>query len=282
VPRERLARVGLCSWSLRPASPADLMQKMVACGASAVQLALDPIRLGVWDETEVRRALDRSGFAVLSGMMATANEDYSTLETIRRTGGVRPDATWPENLVSAKANARIARRLGLTLITLHAGFLPHDTGDGGCLPERATMLTRLRMLAEVFGEQGIRLGLETGQESAETLLAALRDLAHPNVFVNFDPANMILYGMGDPLAALRKLAPHVAQVHIKDALPTETPGSWGQEVVVGTGAVDWHGVSEVVRGLGSPIDLLVEREAGEQREADIRVALGVLKAHHLY
>lgn len=271
------SRIGVCSWSLRPQSASELASLVHETGAPAVQLALDPLRSGAWDELETQRTLDRAGIAVLSGMMGTIGEDYSTLETIRETGGIRSDVHWPQNLANARAVAAIAQRMGLGLVTFHAGFLPHDSGDGGCSPLRATMLSRLRLLGDAFGDRGIRLGLETGQESADTLLVALRDLAHPNIGVNFDPANMILYGMGDPITALRELASHVWQVHIKDARPTRVPGTWGEEVPVGTGAVDWSAFIQAVRLLPRRVDLVIEREAGEARVQDIRTAANLLR-----
>src|SRR5207244_3794505 len=104
---------------------------------------------------------------ILSGMMAMKGEDYSTLESIRRTGGVRPDEHWPENLAAAAANARIASALGMRLVTFHAGFLPDDRAD----PTRRAMLDRLRAIADAFAQRDIAVALETGQETAGTLAA---------------------------------------------------------------------------------------------------------------
>ena len=87
-------------------------------------------------------------------------------------------------------------------------------------------LTRLEGI-DSFTDAGLRIAFETGQETAATLLEALDELARPEVGVNFDPANMILYGMGDPVAAARALASKIAQVHIKDAIPAPRPGDWG-------------------------------------------------------
>ncbi len=267
-------RLAVCSWSLRPTGPADLAAKVRACGLDAVQLALDPIRRGEWDEGETVRVLDGEGVAVVSGMMGMKGEDYSTLESIRRTGGVRTDETWPENLAAAEANAALAQRLGLGLVTFHAGFLPHEQAD----PERERMLDRLRRLAGVFGSRGVRVALETGQETADTLIAVLDDLnAGPDappapVGVNFDPANMILYGMGDPITAFTRLSHHVAQVHLKDARPTERPGTWGTETPLGDGAVRWPDFFYVYRDADLRCDLVIERESGERRVEDVQSA----------
>ncbi len=257
------------------------MSRLRACGIARVQIALDPIRDGRWSEAETVDALARGGIEIASGMMAMKGEDYSTLESIRRTGGVRSDEHWSENLEAAGANAELARRLGVGLVTFHAGFLPHDPAS----PLRAEMLERLRDIADEFAQRGVRIALETGQESAATLLGVLAELATvsgvrgaASVGVNFDPANMILYGMGDPVAALRDLAAHVAQVHIKDAVPARAPGSWGEEVTAGTGAVDWEEFFGVLCRSLPGVDLMIEREAREDRVNDIRAAASLLRA----
>jgi sugar phosphate isomerase/epimerase len=90
--------------------------------------------------------------------------------------------------------------------------------------------------------------------------------------VNFDPANMILYEKGDPIAALRTLAPRLKQCHLKDATKTKQPGAWGVEVAVGTGEVDWKGFFNVIEQIQFQGFFCVEREAGSQRVADIRAA----------
>jgi L-ribulose-5-phosphate 3-epimerase len=267
-------RIGVCSWSLQPSSPRDLADKVRACGLDVIQLALDPIRTGGWNERETLETLRETDITIVSGMMGTKGEDYSTLESIRRTGGVRPDEHWVANLGAAHANADIAQGLGITLVTFHAGFLPHDPLD----PARATMLDRLRQTAAVFAAKGVRVALETGQESAGTLLRVLADLQAP-IGVNFDPANMILYGMGDAVEALRHLAAHVAQVHIKDAAPTQVPGTWGREVVAGTGAVDWAAFFRAYHDAGLSCDLVIEREAGDRRIDDVRQAAALVRRH---
>jgi L-ribulose-5-phosphate 3-epimerase len=92
------------------------------------------------------------------------------------------------------------------------------------------------------------------------------------VGVNFDPANIILYDNGDPIQALRVLGPWVRQVHLKDANRTRVPGTWGEEVVLGTGQVDWPAFFRLLDELGFEGHLCIEREAGNQRMEDIRAA----------
>ncbi len=268
-------RLGVCSWSLQPTSPADLAAKLRAIGVDACQLALDPIREGRWKLDATGEALRTAGIEIRSGMMGTHGEDYSTLETIRVTGGVRPTQHWAKNLEIAREDARIAAELKLPLVSFHAGFLPHDPRD----PERGVLIERLRQIVDVFAERGVNVAFETGQEDADTLLGFLRDLARPRAGVNFDPANMILYDMGEPVSALDKLAPHVRQVHIKDAVRTTKKGEWGAEVRAGTGQVAWDKFFATLARHGLKVDLMIEREAGDSRVEDIKAARALVTRH---
>jgi sugar phosphate isomerase/epimerase len=265
-------RVGVCSWSLRPEHPEHLLELLSPIGISRIQLALVPcVEAPAWRDAV--RMLRARGLTIASGMLATVGEDYTTLDSIARTGGVRPDATWPATRSLAASVAALAGAESIGLVTFHAGFIPHHAG-----PERSMMVTRLREVADLFHAAGVAVAFETGQESATTLADALREIDHPAVGVNFDPANMILYGMGDPVTAVATLGPWIRQVHIKDAVPAARSGEWGQEVQVGTGAVRWPAFMDALRGLGRPLDLVIEREAGAARSGDVRVAMDRLRS----
>jgi sugar phosphate isomerase/epimerase len=260
-------RIGVCSWSLQANSALELAERVRAVGVDCLQLALDPLRTGAWSTAGTFAAMRAARLEVRSGMMAMAGEDYSTLETIRATGGVRPDRHWEENRRAAGANARLARELGLGLVTFHAGFLPEERGT-----ERAKLVARLRELVDRFAEQGVRVAFETGQERAATLLAVLEELDRPEAGVNFDPANMILYDVDEPVGALAALAPWVRQIHVKDARRTRAKGTWGEEVPVGSGEVDWGRFFDVLVAQGLAVDLVIEREAGVDRVGEVRAA----------
>jgi len=262
------SKLAVCSWSLRPANPQDLCKQLHTIGIKRVQVALDPLRENpaVWGS--LPDVCAANGIAIVSGMFGTMGEDYSTLESIKRTGGVVPDGTWPENWRHIQADADLAQKMGLKLVTFHAGFLPHESSD----PKFKTLMERLTLLGDLFASKHIDLGLETGQETADTLGAFLRQLNKPNVGVNFDPANMLLYDKGDPIAALTALGPWLKQCHVKDAVKTKTPGEWGSEVPVGAGQVDWRAFLGVLSKLNFQGNLAIEREAGDQRITDIRTA----------
>jgi sugar phosphate isomerase/epimerase len=50
------------------------------------------------------------------------------------------------------------------------------------------------------------------------------------------------------------------------------PGTWGQEVPVGTGQVDWRAFFTTLRDNGFKGNFVIEREAGNDRVGDIKKA----------
>jgi len=261
-------QIGVCSWSLQATGPQDLAKKVQALGLKKVQLGLTPHRddPGTWEG--VQEILGQAGISIVSGMFSTLGEDYTTPETIRKTGGIVPDEHWEGNQKLAQAAATLARQLGLKLVSTHAGFLPHEASD----PAFDKLCGRVATLAQMYAQIGGSLLLESGQESADTLLVFLDEMARRgagNVTVNFDPANMILYDMDEPIGALRKLVRHVQQVHVKDAKRTAVKGQWGEEVVVGTGQVDWDAFVRILAEADYTGDYIFEREAGDDRVGDI-------------
>ena len=261
-------RLAVCSWSLQPETPDALIAQLREIGLSRVQLALDPLRDNpdIWNKTPELFAA--AGIEIVSGMFGTIGEDYTTLETIKETGGVLPDQHWESNWEGIQKISEIANELNLKLVTFHAGFLPHEESD----PNFTKLMNRIELIAELFSDKNIDLGFETGQETADTLKIFLEKLNKPSVGVNFDPANMILYAKGDPIKALNTLSPFLKQCHIKDATTTKELGTWGEEVVVGTGEVDWSAFFTALKTLGFDGDCCIEREAGDQRIIDIRSA----------
>jgi sugar phosphate isomerase/epimerase len=263
-----LNHLSVCSWSLQPTDPAHLLKQLQGIGLLRVQIALDPIRENPASWGKVPELFRQNNVTMVSGMFGTVGEDYTTMESIRRTGGVVPDATWNENWRNIQTNAVVAKQLGLKLVTFHAGFLPHEESN----PDFRKLLDRISRIADLFAAKGIHLGFETGQETAKTLRSFLEKLNCPNVGVNFDPANMILYDKDDPIAALRTLGPWLKQCHLKDARKAKVTGTWGEEVVVGTGVVDWKAFFRTLGELKFAGDLCIEREAGNERIADILAA----------
>ena len=265
LPRFLLSRLAVCSWSLQPTAPAHLVTQLKDIGLKRVQIALDPLRENapVWGR--LPGVFEENGIVAVSGMFRTVGEDYSTLDTIRRTGGLVPDGTWDQNWKNLQITVKNAQKLGLKIVMTHAGFLPHEPAD----PAFNKMIQRMRTVARLFADHGITLCCETGQETAAALKSFLEHLREPNVAVNFDPANMLLYNNGDPIEALRVIGKYVKSSHVKDANVTKVPGTWGEEVPVGTGQVNWPAYFNTMAEINFPGYLCFEREAGDQRLTDI-------------
>jgi sugar phosphate isomerase/epimerase len=153
---------------------------------------------------------------------------------------------------------------------LHAGFLPepHD-------PDRKPFLDTLAKVSDLAKAKGVRVGFETGQETADLLRCTLDELKCPNLGVNFDPANMLLYDKGDPLRAVEILAPDIRSVHVKDANRPTTPGAWGEEVPLGRGQANIRQFVKVLRKVGYRGPLCIEREVGSQEQRVADVAHGI-------
>jgi sugar phosphate isomerase/epimerase len=213
-----------------------------------------------------------SGVALTAGMINFAGEDYTTIASIRRTGGYAPTDEWETRRDVTLAAARVAKELGIDLLSTHVGFVPMSSD-----PNYRVMVDRVGEIAAEFERLDVTLLMETGQESASELLQFMNDLPARNVGVNFDPANMILYGAGDPIEAIGTLGRHIRHVHVKDATGSGHPGTqWGEEVAFGSGQVPPREFLDALKEAGYAGPLVIEREAGDDRMADVREAIEAL------
>lgn len=267
--------LAVCSWSLQPKGMADLVAKVKQVGLDKVQLGLAELcQLDDKRKHEELGHLRAANITFTAGMVWFPGEDYTTIDHTRRTGGFVPDDQWPLRRRLAREAARLAQELGMAFVSTHVGFVPRPS-ERGYAPVR----DRVREVANDFAVFGVTLLMETGQEPADELLAFLADLAAPNVGINFDPANMILYGAGDPMAAIRTLGRHIRHVHAKDAIGSAKPGQeWGQEMAFGKGQVNPAEFLRALKGIGYAGPIAMEREAGNDRVGDVRFGIESLKA----
>jgi sugar phosphate isomerase/epimerase len=215
-----------------------------------------------------------AGFRMSGTMLGFPGEDYTTPQTIQKSGGFGNPATRAERLERFAWALERTRALGLADIMLHAGFLP-EPGD----PDRKPFLDTLAKVSDMAHGQGVTVAFETGQETADLLRLTLDELKCPNLKVNFDPANMLLYDKGDPLRAVEILGPDIRSVHVKDANRPKVPGTWGEEVPLGQGQANIRGFVKTLQKVGYRGPLCIEREVGnqEQRFADIAHGISYLR-----
>jgi sugar phosphate isomerase/epimerase len=267
--------IGVCSWSLQVKSIPELRRLCDRLGLNVVQIACGDPHHADWAEGDrLPEAARAAGFALTGAMLGFPGEDYTTPDAIRRTGGFGDPADRPARLERFAWALDRTRALGLTDLMLHAGFLP-EPGD----PDRRPFLDTLGKVSAMAQAKSVTVAFETGQESADLLRRTLDDLKCPNLKVNFDPANMLLYDKGDPLRAVEILGPDIRSVHVKDANRPTTPGQWGEETPLGQGQVNIAAFVKTLKKVGYRGPLCIEREVGDQewRIRDIAHGVRVLR-----
>ncbi|MBX3437376.1 MAG: TIM barrel protein [Planctomycetaceae bacterium] len=205
-------------------------------------------------------------------------ESYADIATTARTVGLVPEAVRAARLQEMKEISDFTRLLGCDAVGLHIGFVPEDRSSASY----QSLLDVTRDLLDHADRNDQFVHLETGQETADHLLEFISDVGRDNLRINFDPANMILYGTGDPIEALRKVGHLVRSVHCKDGkwAPEGQRGTaWGTEVPLGAGDVGMETYLRTLAQIGYTGPLTIEREIPQDRErqkADIRTAVNLL------
>ena len=203
-------------------------------------------------------------------------ESYADIPTVSKTVGLVPPETRAARTQEMKEIADFAKMLKCNVVALHLGFVPHDTSD----PLYGEVLTITREICDHCEAHGQALHLETGQETADALLQFIGDVQRDNLFINFDPANMILYGTGEPIEALKKVGKYVRSIHCKDGTWADKPGEeWGQEVPLGDGDVGFETYLRTLDEIGYVGPLTIEREIAqepERQKKEIGHAINVL------
>src|SRR5579864_9831910 len=254
--------IGVCSWSLKVRSVVELKALLDQLGINAVQIACGDERHAAWEEGDrLPEAARLAGFHLTGAMLGFPGEDYTTPQTIQKSGGFGNPATRPERLQRFQWALDRTLALGLRDLMLHAGFIP-EPGD----PDRKPFLDTLAKVSDLAKAKGVTIAFETGQETADLLRRTLDELKCPNLKVNFDPANMLLYDKGDPIRAVEILGPDIRSVHVKDANRPTVPGQWGEEVPLGQGQVNIKKFVQKLKSAGYRGALCIEREVGNQEQ----------------
>ena len=267
--------IGVMFWAGE--DPVETIRQVKSTGVRCGQLGIPgemPLRgaAPAW-----KAALESEEFTLVTVFASYVGENYADIPTVQRTVGFIPPETRAEREARTLELSDFAAELGVPAIACHIGFVPEDPSH----PGYAAVRDVVRRIADRAASHGQFFALETGQEPAEVLLRFLRDVDRPNVRVNFDPANMILYGSGDPIEALDVLGPYVISVHAKDGdwPPKDNPGALGTERPLGQGSVGIERFLAKLREIGYTGTLNIEREVEdpEQKWRDIRAAVSLLR-----
>jgi sugar phosphate isomerase/epimerase len=183
------------------------------------------------------------------------------------TIGLVPAATREARIDALRQASDFAKQLDIGQVQTHCGFIPEDPAD----PKYPGVVEAIRTVARHCMGNGQHFLMETGQETPTTMSRMLRDVGMPNLGVGLDTANLILYGKANPVDAVDILGPHVRSVHAKDGRWPTDPSKLGQEVLIGSGLVDFKKVFTKLHNIGYTGAITIEREtSGPQQVEDVR------------
>jgi sugar phosphate isomerase/epimerase len=258
--------VGLMFWGER--NPQKTIQAVkslgIRCGhlGFAGHVPLDGVA-GQW-----KAAADAEDFTVTSIWAAFEGESYADVPTVQRTVGFIPEATRESREERAKQIIDTGDAMGIPIFACHIGFVPEDHDSR----EFVAMRDLVRRLCDHAAQYRMTFALETGQERAEAMMRFIDEVGRSNLKINFDPANMILYGTAEPIPALETMAPHVISVHCKDGTwpPKGVPDALGREMPLGEGAVGMDRFVAKLKDIGYRGPLTIEREVSLDQDMDDR------------
>jgi sugar phosphate isomerase/epimerase len=257
------------------ASPDQIVSSVKSLGVSCGQIGLHGTAdLGPAAQKAWKEAFAKHGVTVVTAFPAYKGESYADVATVQKTVGFMPPATRQEREKRTYEASDFAKAVGISKLATHIGYVPEDTSD----PDYVAVRDMVRRVCDYCAKNGQSFSLETGQEPAAVLKEFIEDVDRPNLRVNFDPANMILYGSGEPLPALELVKDWVETVHCKDGTWPKAKGKLGSEAPLGKGDVGMDRFVAKLKEIGYQGPLTIEREiVGEAQRADIKEAIALLE-----
>lgn len=251
-----MLKVGVMFWAAPDA--AAVVKGVKALGVNCGQLGVAGEYELAGKAPEWKAAFEAEQFHLSTVFAAYIGEDYADIPTVEQTVGFIPKSTRDEREKRTLELSDFAAELGVKSIACHIGFVPHDKSN----PTYIEVRDLVRRICDHTAKYGQSFTLETGQEPAGTLLEFFKDVDRPNLGINFDPANLILYGTDEPIEALGILGKHVISVHAKDGdwPPKGQPGALGTEKPLGTGSVGIPAFVSKLKEIGYNGQINIERE----------------------
>ena len=220
------------------------------------------------DETAnyIKAALEEYDVSISTLWCGWSGRGFWNFYEGQHTLGIVPESCRFQRIQDLKAGSDFAKKLGVTQIATHAGFIPENPTT----EQYHGTIYALREIASYAKDNGQYFLFETGQETPITLLRAIQDIGLDNLGVNLDPANLILYGKANPVDALDTIGKYVRDVHAKDGLYPTDGYKLGAETPLGKGKVNFPAFIAKLKELGYDGVLTIEREiSGEQQTKDI-------------
>ncbi len=224
--------------------------------------------------SRLRQALDRYGVEATSAICTGPGPEVYDFYKGPLTIGLVPREDRAARIERMKQVSDFAKKAGIGAVQGHCGFIPENPNE----PLYGEAVEAIRAVAAYCKQNGQTFRCETGQETPITLVRAIRDTGLDNIGVNFDVANLILYGKANPLDAVDVFGPLILGIHAKDGLYPTDPKKLGEEVPIGKGKVDFPAIIERLKKIGYAGPLTIEREiSGEKQTADILASKAYLE-----
>lgn len=246
-------------------NPDAALAKVQNLGLPTVQVWTTEFDAGL--AASLRQALQKFGLEATSLVTGGPGEEVYDFYAGPRTIGLVPPQTRAARVARLKSASDFAKQCGIPAVQTHCGFIPENPND----PVYTDLIPVIREVAEYCRRNGQNFRYETGQETPITLVRAIKDVGLDNQGVNFDLANLILYGKANPLDAIELLAPYIQGIHAKDGLWPTNPRELGREVPIGKGKVAFPQIIARLKALQYRGAVTIEREiSGPQQLEDVR------------
>jgi L-ribulose-5-phosphate 3-epimerase len=222
----------------------------------------------------LRKSLDNANIEATSLVVGGPGKESWDFYDGPLTIGLIPRETRAARIAHIKAAADFAVRCDIPAVQTHVGFIPENPND----PVYKEAIASMREVAEYCSRYHQNFRYETGQETPITLVRAMHDVGLDNQGVNFDLANVIMYGKANPVDAIEVLAPYIQGIHAKDGLWPTNPRELGAEVAIGKGKVDFPRIIKRLKEIHYQGAVTIEREiSGPQQQEDVRAAADYLR-----
>lgn len=256
----------------------NLIDQMVDAGLETVQLLANAVSLDLMTKENAAKLIEmtRGKLEITSFWAGWSSPDVWNFVDGPGTLGLVPTAYRAKRLDELKKGADFAEMLGVHDVATHVGFVPETpTLDG-----YRDLVAAVKYIADYCAKKDMHFNFETGQETPVTLMRLFSDVGADNLGVNFDPANLILYGRGNPVDAIDIYGDKIRGVHVKDGdYPKDDFYKLGRERVVGEGSVNFPVFLPKLLKSGYKGDLYIEREiTGQQRADDIKKTIAYVKS----
>src|SRR6266550_1125925 len=222
----------------------------------------------------LRQALEKHQIEATSLVVGGPGKEVWDFYQGPLTIGLVPRETRAARIAHIKKASDFAKQCGIPAVQTHCGFIPENPND----PVYKETIAAMKEVVGYCKRNGQNFRYETGQETPIALVRAIQDVGLDNQGVNFDLANLILYGKANPVDAIELLGPYVQGIHAKDGLWPTNPKELGQEVPIGKGKVDFPRIIGRLKELNYRGAVTIEREiSGPQQAEDVRAAKAYLE-----